>query len=642
MKKRLSYLLLAVLLLICLFIAAFYAVMRSQYATQVVNEALAQISSQPMQVEQAEFTPPLQLTLHGLTIGDDTPLYLPKVELWLHPSLPNRQVWRFDAIVIEQANLNLSQPAWTVLRQFEITQLAFKQSELVATDWSARGVNLQIDQPTWQDEQQVLPYGDMQFSAEQLYVDGHALDNLLIDARYQAENSTVYGASFSWNGAQISGQAEQYPQGWSLINVTIDKLNLDDSQPIDTWLQQLDKTGWIRDINSLDILKSNLTYQGVRVVNLDLSAEKITPSQSLWQQDNGYLSFDADSINYQNQQWVEPRATFNFSPNQIEVAELDSDWHQGRLQLQGVFTPGSMHLKQLSLSGVKWLEEAQYDLINAWHWSQSIQNLTIDKLDVNNLQIIQLNQKPFWQISGLNIDATDLVLKQQGELGFWQGNLIASANSASIDKHLTTQAAIEMNAEQKKWHLTRLFVPLDQGYIEAEGFWDRSKLSAPWQLNITMDGLPLESNVATNKQPIHINALAEVHAELSGLAGDYSMLAHSLSGKVSAALRQGYITIGQHGKQSQLEQNFELDNLSIDADRGRITIQSPTLKQGMQAAGNIDLTQPSLATLLLQYNSECQRLQWDVAANIYQLLNTCPIEETESAQTSNLESSIDL
>lgn len=639
MKKRLSYLLLAVLLLISLSIAIFYAVMRSHYATQVVNQALAQFSTQPMQVEQAEFTPPLQLTLHGLTIGEEAPLYLPKVALWLHPSLPTEQTWRFDAIVIEQANLNLSQPAWATLRQFEIAQLAFKQSELVAEDWSARGVNLQIDQPTWQDEQQVLPYGDMQFSADQLYVAGHALDNLLIDARYQAENSTVYGASFNWNGAQISGQAEQYPQGWSLINVTIDKLNLDDKQPIDSWLQQLDKTGWIRDINSLDVLKSNLTYQGVRVVNLDLSAENITPNQSLWQQDNGYLSFDADSVNYQNQQWVEPSATFYFTPNQIEVAELDSDWHQGRLQLQGVFTPESVHLKQLSLSGVKWLEEAQYDLANAWHWSQSVQNLAIDKLDINNLQIIQLNQKPFWQISGLNIDGSDLVVKQHGELGLWQGELSASANSASIDKHLTTQATIEMNAKQNKWHLTRLFVPLDQGYIEAEGVWNRAELSAPWQLNATMDGLPLDSQIETHQLPINIRALAEVHMELSGLAGDYSMLAHSLSGTVSAALRQGYLNVGEHGEQSLLEQNFELDNLSIDADRGRITLQSPPLMQGIQVAGNIDLTQPSLATLLLHSQSPCQTLQWDIAAKVYQLRETCQAEPT---QTSNLESSTDL
>lgn len=639
MKKRLRYLLLAVLLLISLCIAVFYAVMRSQYATQVVNEALAQFSSQPMQVEQAQFTPPLQLTLHGLTIGDDTPLYLPKVELWLHQSLPQQKTWRFDAIVIEQAKLDLSQQAWSVLRQFNIGQLAFKQSELSAADWSARGVNLQIDHPIWQDEQQVLPYGDIQFSAEQLYVKGHALDNLLIDAQYQASGSTVYGASFDWNGAQISGQAEQYPQGWSLINVTIDQLNLTDEQPLEAWLQQLRQTGWVRDINSLDILKSNLTYQGMRLINLDLSAEKITPSLSVWQQNGGYISFNADSIRHKNQLWVEPSATIRLSTNDIQVSELDTDWLQGRLQLQGNLSPQAVHLKQLSLSGIKLLEETQQDLMNAWQWMQSLQHLAIDQLDVNNLQIIQLNQKPFWQISGLNIDATDLVLKQQGELGLWQGNLSASANSASIDKHLSTQATIEMNAKQKQWHLTRLFVPLDQGYIEADGFWDRSKLSAPWQINATIDGLPLDSQIDTYQQPVHLNALAEVHMALSGLAGDYSMLAHSLNGSVSAALRQGHIRIGQHGEPSQLEQIFELDDLAISADRGRITIQSPTLEQGMQMAGHIDLTQPSLATLLLRNQSECQTLQWDITAKIYLLFDTC---SGEQAQTSNRESSTDL
>lgn len=639
MKKRLSYLLAALLLLISLSIAVLYAVMRSQYATPLVNQVFAQFTSPSMQVEQAEFSSPLQLTLHGLTIGQEAPLYLPKVELWFQQSLPIDNRWHFDAIVIEGANLDLAQEALPLLRQFEINQLAFKQSEVVYGDWSARGVNLQIDQPNWQDQQQTLPYGDVQFSAEQLYIDGHAFNQLLIDAQYQAQKSTIYGASFEWNGAQISGQAEQYDDGWSLVNVTVDKLNLDAKQPLDQWLAQINQIGWVRDINSLDILKSNLTYQGFRLVNLDLSLENITPHRSLWQQIDGYLSFDADSIHYQNQLWVEPSATINFAPNQVDVTELDTDWQQGRLQLQGRLSPDAIHLKQLSLTGVKWLEEAQQGLLNAWRWSQSIQNLTIDQLDVNNLQIIQLNQKPFWQISGLNIDGQGLQLKQQGKLGLWQGKLSATANSASIDKHLTTQATIEMSAHDAKWQLDRLFVPLDQGYIEADGVWDRQSLSAPWQLNATIDSLPLEASLGTNQMPIHISALVDVNADLTGLAGDYSMLAHSLSGQVSGALRQGYLNISGDNQTRQFEQNFALDELSIHADRGRITINSSKHEQAIQLVGKIDLTQPSLATLLLHSQEKCQTLQWDISGKIYQLLTTCPAKDT---QTSNLESSTDL
>ena len=635
-KKRLSYLLITLLLLLSLAIAVLYGVMRSQYATPVVNKLLEQFSNQHIQVEQAEFTPPLQLTLHGLNIGQQDPVYLPKVDLWLHLSLPQQDKWRFDAIVIEQANLNLMQPALSILRQFNVQQLAFKQSDLVYGDWSARGVSLQIEDPRWQDEQQALPYGEVQLSAEQLYFDGHAFNNFLVDANYQAKASTVYGASFEWNSARISGQAEQYDQGWSLINVTIDGLNLDKNLPVEKWLNQLTSSNWIYEINSLDILKSNLTFEGFSFSNLDLSLEKLTPHQSWWQQKNGYLSFNADSLRNQNQQWIEPSATLSFTPNQIEVTELDTDWQQGRIQLQGIFSPQKIHLKQLSLSGVKWLEETQLDLVSAWRWSQSIQNLTIDQLDVNNLQMIQLNQKPFWQISGLNIDGHDLILKQQGEMGLWQGKLSASANSASIGHYLTTQAAIEMTATKRQWQLTRLFVPLDQGYIEASGQWDRSTLSAPWQIIATIDGLPFDRQLATHQSPINISAIADIEAQLSGLAGDYNMLAHSLSGKVSAALRQGYLNIGDKAQPATFEQNFTLDDLAIHADRGRITLQSTNVDNGLQLAGKVDLTRPSLATLLLHSQNQCQTLQWDVAAKVYQLEQICPPEQ---AQTSNLESS---
>ncbi|GAK82858.1 hypothetical protein JCM19238_401 [Vibrio ponticus] len=41
-------------------------------------------------------------------------------------------------------------------------------------------------------------------------------------------------------------------------------------------------------------------------------------------------------------------------------------------------------------------------------------------MDINNAQLIQINDKPFWQASGVNVEGKQLALKQNNKLGLWQ------------------------------------------------------------------------------------------------------------------------------------------------------------------------------------------------------------------------------
>lgn len=142
----------------------------------------------------------------------------------------------------------------------------------------------------------------IQLAADQITIDGEAFNQVLVDANYQAQDSTVYGFSFNWRNSPISGQAEQYPQGWSLINVTLSRLNLN----LDEWRHH---SLWqkiapsIYYINSLDLLNSQLTLNGVAWENLNLSVEDYDLRHSLWQQQQAYLSLNADSAQWLATQW---------------------------------------------------------------------------------------------------------------------------------------------------------------------------------------------------------------------------------------------------------------------------------------------------------------------------------------------------
>jgi len=638
-KKALLLLTILVVSTITLFTLTLYAVMQSRYAANIVIALVDNLTPYQLDTSQAHYSPPFQLTLSNVELehGGDK-IQLPKLTLWLSQFPWQNGKLAFDSILVEGASLELDRLDSRFFEHLTLHQLAFKYVDINAGKWSARGVNLQIESPIWQSAQQSLPYGDIQLSAEQLYMQGEALDNLLVDMRYQATDSTVFGSSFNWRGANISGQAEQYPQGWSLVNVTIDQLTLPQSAQIKRLVTTLRNLSLpIYHINSLDILNSSFNYRHWRFEHLDASLEDLTLERSAWQQQAGYASFDAESISNGELQLFSPSAKLAFSHNQIQIEEFDADFKQGRLQLQGMVSPLAIKLSQLTVSGIKWLEQTEQLIPSLKAATASLNHLTIDQLDVENAQFIQVEKQPYWQISGLNVEGANLVLIDQDKHGLLEGKLEISTNAASIDKLVSTQAHLTAHAHNHRLTLDRAFIPLEQGYIEANGIWDKGSLSAPWQLTLHADGLPLEHYFVEQALPFSLTGLAETEIQLKGLAGDYSMLSHSLSGKVTTYFHQATLQAKSVDGEQEYQHHLDLGAVEMIADRGRITVSSPN--RTSQIAGEMDLTKPQFATLLFKSQHDCAELWSDILNGANVIKQTCepqsipPSPERHSSDT---------
>ncbi|MCX9564840.1 AsmA family protein, partial [Vibrio cholerae] len=164
--------------------------------------------------------------------------------------------------------------------------------------------------------------------------------------------------------------------------------------------------------------------------------------------------------------------------------------------------------------------------------------------------------------------------------------------------------------------LTRAFLPLERGYIEAHAKWDLSSLSAPWQLSLDTDSLPVGPLQPWFNLPFGLEAFADISLTAQGMAGDRNMLAHSLDGELQLSLRQGLMSL--RSDNTVITQPFELDALSVSADRGRITITPTPLKGvGMQAmlSGSTDLLTPEQGQWQLDikqsWADQCLGLNWD-------------------------------
>lgn len=490
--KTASRVLLLILILAIAVPAVFLGMLTTSHSRQTWN-LFSDLVDLPLQADNVQYEFPYHLTLNGVATKQQNLPFIEQVDLWLNPDVRRDGKWIVDSLLIDGLSLQQGMPTLPALGNVYFHQIALKNIDYADDAFSITGLDVQIQDPIWSSDTQQVPYGEVQLSAEQLHWNGEAFDKLLIDVDYKAQDSTLYGASFNWRGSEVSGQGEQYPQGWSIINMTVDKLKIDNIQ-----LQSLLAKPWqalpvhISHINSLDLLNADIEYGDWHWQNLELSLENASLPLSLWGT-TAQLSLQADSVSFQDQTAIEPRLNATLKSGSIQLQELSLDWQQGRVQVSGEFEPEHWKINNATISGLKWAIQPD-DKVDWWQEAtERLQQVDVKQLEIERSQIIQLSEQPYWQLSGLNLEGDQLEVKHSnGHWGIWSGKLDASVVNASYDQVITSHAAIATQSDDGFWQLTRLFAPLEQGYVEGLGQIDLSTTSQPWTLSLNADGIPLQ------------------------------------------------------------------------------------------------------------------------------------------------------
>lgn len=636
MKTAGRILLLIVILAIAI-PAVFVGMLTTSYSRQTWN-LFSDLVDLPLQADNVQYEFPYHLTLSGIATKQDKLPFIEQVDLWLNPDVRRDGKWIVDSLLIDGLSLQQGMPTMPELNNVYFHQIALKNIDYADDAFSINGLNVQIQDPTWSSDTQQMPYGEVQLSAEQLYWNGEAFNKLLVDVDYKPQDSTLYGASFKWRGSEVSGQGEQYPQGWSLINVTVDKLQIDNLQ-----LQSLLAKPWqalpvnISHINSLDLLNADIEYGDWHWQNLELSVENASLPLSLWNT-TAQVSLQADSVSFQDQTAVEPRLNAQLKPGSIKLQELSLDWQQGSVQVSGDFEPDHWKINNATISGLKWAIQPD-DKTDWWQKAtEKLQQVDVKQLEIERSQVIQLSKQPFWQLSGLNLEGDQLEVKHNnGHWGIWSGKLDASVVNASYDQVITSHAAISTQSENGFWQLTRLFAPLEQGYIEGLGQIDLSTTSQPWALNLNADGIPLQLLHPYLPTALALNGFSDLSLDLKGLAGDQNMLAYSLSGDVEANLRN--TTLKSQADDSLKAITFS--PLRLEAQRGEVTLKPVTISGKAisgKLSGEFDMANNPLSGVSYQLKEACGMIKGDVLSGeveTNECLNkpnqTKPMEPKQSA-----------
>ncbi|EHZ2656242.1 AsmA family protein [Vibrio vulnificus] len=631
MKKALISVAL-LLIVIALIPISILVSLQTRYASQVFNQ-LSQFSGLGMQAESVHYQYPDHFSFKNVSFTHNEVSYVEQLEIWLSPELYANGRVQVASVLLDGLSLQTGlsrSPKTFIPSTVQIHQLAISNLDYADNQLSARGIKLQVKQPQWQRSDQFIPFGEIQFSAEQLYWQGEAFNQPLLDIDYKPQDSTLYGLSLSWRGAKVSGQAEQYPQGWSLVNVTVEGLDLSQQQLTSILAKPWERFGsQITHINSLDILRSSLALEDYRLINFELSSENLTLPFSLWQQQQGLISFSAESVQDQHNVWVEPRIKLTLDPNTINVEEASAQWQQGNLLFSGTIKPDAIALDQLMVNNVKWAAEQPGEGAWLWQWLENASYVSVERLNIERSQFIQLIRQPYWQLSGLNIDGEKLRLKQEQQLGLWQGKLRATAANASYQDILSSHPLVEMHSDDGLWQLDRLFAPLKQGYIEAYGQLQLNSLSKPWQATLNADGLPMGLLLSQLPLPFDLNAISSIDVSATGLGGDWAMFSHSLTGGIHARLHEAYTPFDE-GNILPLQ----VSEISLSMERGKLTL-APVKLQGPDIEGTIggasDLTAPEQGGIRYQVKMGCQQLSGDMMSDEHQRVNQCP-EQSQAAQ----------
>ncbi|MCC4793022.1 AsmA family protein [Vibrio lentus] len=629
-------------------IAALLLSLQTQYRADVANFFIKHAIEQPVFIEDVEYQAPYHITLMGITQSQpekQTPLYIDKIDLWFSPDSVLEAKLVLDSVLISGLQLEADDldTLTSVLTQpnLKLRQLAINNLDFSTADFNARGIDLQISDPTWDDSNSLLPYGKTQLSASQLYWQGEAFDNLLIDLDLKPSDSTLYGASFDWRGAKISGQAEQYKHDWSLVNITIDGLRLNEKQTQSLLSKKWDGAGiQINHINSLDILRSDVEWKSGHLAGFDASLENVQLPFQLWQQQQATFSLQAEGVTIDDDLFVDPSIQLDLQPEQILIEDFYTQWRQGSIQMNGTVTPSSVELAQLDVQGIKWITESQDENLPATRlipWLTQLQQASIHRLNIERSQLIQLAKKPYWQVSGLHVEGHQVQLLQDRKLGLWQGKLMASANDASYQNILSAQPVVEMNSEQGKWTLTRLFAPLKNGYIEANATLDFNQISKPWSIDISADGLPISPMLQQLELPLDATGYGEFELQAAGLYGDSLMLGYSTTGQLTGSVRQGVMTFNDKLSETSIDNVFEIPELNASFDRGRFTLEpmhiigASATQEGSkrvqtlngEVSGELDLLKTKQHTLSISLSDPCHQISGKLDQVEYSEINDC-------------------
>lgn len=650
--RKLLAIIVGLVSLLMVALAASYAALHTKYAPQVVNAALKYGFNQPVKIRSINYSyqQPKHIQLASILIQrkNKAPILLDQMDIWLGESLWKDNRLQLDSILIDGLKMKNGWPKLFTSNYIQLNQLSIANIDLSTQGWVGRDVNIQIKSPRVSPSVMLPFYGQIQLSAEQLYWQGEALDNVFIDGDITEDNATFYDIHFKWRQGSFSAQATKprNQKEWVLPRVTVSGLRLQQADLDNINRTTIDLINSIpMNIEQLDISNSSFETSVLTANNVMVNATNLNLPLKPWQQQNATVFATADNMSLLGQAIHAPAFDINFQPNFMNIQDASLEMLQGNMHLQGEATPTSLRLNQLNLNSLKWFPTDQSKQILQGYFEQ-LQDIQAKMVTINNVQFINLTTPPK-QASGLSIDGDNLHIKQNGKWGLWNGQLSISASSASYDSVNSRNILMNMHSKEGHFWLDKLFAPLDDGLVKGTADIAFNQTSQPWKLDLEASGIPLRFFTRWFKFPFHLDGITDFTVKGEGLYGDQLIFNHSVTGSLNASVTRAFshddfqtlwlhhqgINIpplvhpdtvnAQSTEKVALEKTNKpkaahpvtISDIHLTADRGRLSLKPFDIEANDFSAhfgGEYDFLYPDKGNLQYRLEGKCQALTFNL------------------------------
>ncbi len=516
------------------------------------------------------------------TVSGDMALEAANIELTLDWRSFTEPGW-FSRIIIQKGDIEISTAADNRTLPVSAGLLQLNQVNVRRTDGNqnitAEGVTGGIT--PWQPQDSAITGdGKYQFSAKGLNYYGLPLKNVLTQGNISGAQFTFDNLTATLENGLITATGQRTAQGsWLLDNLLLNDIRW--QTPL-SLTQLTENSSHLPDIQIKNITATNIKLEGEQwAVNyLEGTLKNLAYTKGSWQTGNGLADFGIADLTLGGQHFSDILGTLEFTGDHIAVKRLSGRYDKSILRFTGDWDRTSRTLN--ISSGV--VDNLLFSLPEQWFTllqesaPQGIDTIRVQDVKVSNALLIDTRPAFPFQMTNVNSYIKTMQILKSGQWGLWNGELSASAGSATFARVELHRPYLTLTAGEAGAETTQFSASAGDGLLKMQ-FQVTPSGTAPFIFNLQATGADSQILSQWGWTSAPLNGNANYTLRLSGQLRTDDVR-NSLSGSLSGQDKQG----------NQINRAIMQGQISNSPAPAENTPSAPPVQRVIpDAAGNSDI-----------------------------------------------------
>ena len=475
------------------------------------------------------------------TVSGDMALEAANIELTLDWRSFTEPGW-FSRIIIQKGDIEISTAADNRTLPVSAGLLQLNQVNVRRTDGNqditADGVTGGIT--PWQPQDSAITGdGKYQFSAKGLDYYGLPLKNVLTQGNISGTQFTFDNLTATLENGLITATGQRTAQGsWLLDNLLLNDIRW--QTPL-SLTQLTENSSHLPDIQIKNITATNIKLEGEQwAVNyLEGTLKNLAYTKGSWQTGNGLADFGIADLTLGGQHFSDILGTLEFTGDHIAVKRLSGRYDKSILRFTGDWdrTSRTLNISRGVVDNLLFSLPEQWFTLLQESAPQGIDSIRVQDLKVSNALLIDTRPAFPFQMTNVNSYIKTMQILKSGQWGLWNGELSASAGSATFARVELHRPYLTLTAGETGAETTQFSASAGDGLLKMQ-FQVTPSGTAPFTFNLQATGADSQILSQWGWASAPLNGNANYTLRLSGQLRTDDVR-NTLNGSLSGQDKQG-------------------------------------------------------------------------------------------------------